>query len=227
MAKPVQMPLNLGGAPTYSAADFLIAGSNRDAVSRLEHWVDWPGFAYALAGPEGSGKTHLAHLFATRMTAPIVAAAVLRTDAVPALAESRAVIVEDGDRGFDDEALLHLFNLLRERNRLLLLTGREPPARWPVTLPDLRSRLATVPVVAIGQPDEALLAALMVKLFSDRQVRIGQDVPAYVLPRLDRTFAAVRAAVEALDRAALERGRAITVPLAREVLGFSPDPPGE
>jgi chromosomal replication initiation ATPase DnaA len=92
-------------------------------------------------------------------------------------------------------------------------------------LPDLTSRLATVPVVTIGAPDDALLAALMVKLFADRQVRIGQDVPAYVLPRLERSFAAVRVAVDALDRAALSQGRPITVPLARETLGFSPDRP--
>jgi chromosomal replication initiation ATPase DnaA len=227
MAKPVQMPLDLSGAPVYSAADFLIAESNRAAVSRLEHWVDWPGFAYALAGPEGSGKSHLAHLFAARANARLVTGAALRADAVPVLAESRAVVVEDGDRGVDNVALLHLFNLLRERKRVLLLTGRAPPARWPATLPDLTSRLATVPVVTIGPPDDALLAQLMVKLFSDRQLRIGQDVPAYVLPRLERSFAAVRTAIETLDRAALSQGRAITVPLAREALGFSSDQPDE
>lgn len=223
MAKPVQMPLDLASAPTYAAADFLVAESNRGAVSRLEHWVDWPDFAYALSGPDGSGKTHLAHLFAMRMNAQLIVARDLRAAAVPELAEAHGIVVEDGDRGVDDEALLHLFNLLRERERTLLLTGREPPARWPVTLPDLKSRLATVPVVTIGAPDDALLVKLMVKLFSDRQVRIGQEVPAYVLPRLERSFAAVRAAVETLDRAALAQGRPVTVPLAREVLNLSPD----
>ena len=223
MAKPVQMPLDLASAPTYAAADFLIAESNRAAVSRLEHWVDWPGFAHALAGPEGSGKTHLAHLFAARRSASLVAGTALTVAMVPQLAEAQAVIVEDGDRGVDDQALFHLFNLLREGSRTLLLTGREPPARWPVTLPDLKSRLATIPVVTIGAPDEALLAALMVKLFSDRQIRIGPDVPAYVLPRLERSFAAVRNAVAVLDRAALAERRPITVPLAREALGFNPD----
>ncbi len=228
--KPVQMPLDLGGAPGYSAADFLVADSNRDAVSCVEHWAGWPGFAQALIGPEGSGKTHLAHLFSARAAATMVAGGVLAADAVPVLAEAPAVVVEDADRGVDERALLHLYNLLREGNRRLLLTARMPPARWSVALPDLRSRLAALPVVAIGAPDDALLGALLLKLFADRQTRVGQDLAAYLIPRLERSFAAVRAAVEALDRAALEQQRPITVPLAREVLGLgagpTPDPTG-
>jgi chromosomal replication initiation ATPase DnaA len=223
--KPVQMPLDLGGAPAYSAADFLVADGNRDAVACLEQWRAWPVFAHVLVGPEGSGKTHLAHLFSARTGAPITAAAVLNAAAVPTLAAALALIVEDGDRGVDQTALLHLFNLLRERGRTLLLTARIPPARWPITLPDLRSRLAALPVVAIGAPDEALLAAVLVKLFADRQTRVGQDLVAYLVSRLERSFAAARAAVATLDRAALEQQRPITVPLAREVLGLIPDPP--
>lgn len=224
MARPTQMPLDLGGAPAYSAADFLIADSNREALSRIEHWVDWPFFAHALAGPEGSGKTHLAHLFAAANGAVIVAAGDLSADRVPLLAASRTLVVDDADHGGDETALLHLFNLVRERGGALLLTGRDAPARWPVALPDLRSRLALVPVTTIRPPDDALLAALMVKLFADRQIRIGPDLPAYILPRIERSFAAVRGIVAALDRAALAEGRAITVPLAREVLNATRDP---
>ena len=225
MAKPVQMPLDLGGRPSYAAADFLAAASNRDAVVQIEGWSAWPSFALALIGPAGSGKTHLAHLFAGYAKAPIVAADRLQIDAVPPLADEPAIVVEDADRGVDEAALFHLFNLLREHGRKLLLTGREPPARWPIVLPDLRSRLTALPVVTIGPPDDALLGALMVKLFADRQLRVGQDLPAYVLPRLERSFDAVRAAVDALDQAALARGRPITPALAREVLrlGATPD----
>jgi chromosomal replication initiation ATPase DnaA len=224
MAKPVQMPLDLGGGPSYAAADFLTAQSNREALAQIEGWAEWPSFCLALVGPAGSGKTHLAHLFAGRAAAPIVAAAALRGDAIADLAEAPAAVVEDADRGADEPALLHLHNLLRERGRRLLLTGRAPPSRWPVALADLRSRLTALPVATIGPPDEALLGALLVKLFADRQLRIGQDLPAYLLPRLERSFAAVRAAVDALDAASLARGRPVTPALAREVLGLGTTP---
>jgi chromosomal replication initiation ATPase DnaA len=111
-----------------------------------------------------------------------------------------------------------LFNLLREGGGHLLLTGRSPPARWPLALADLRSRLAALPVVALAPPDDAGLAAVIVKLFADRQLRVEPDVVRFLVERLDRSFAAAAAAVAALDRAALAHGRAVTVPLVRAVL---------
>jgi chromosomal replication initiation ATPase DnaA len=225
MAKPVQMPLDLGGGPSYAMADFLVADSNREAFSAITGDVAWSSFALALVGPVGSGKSHLAHMFA-HANGVVVTSATLGPwiDAVDALADRRVVVIDDADRNTDERALLHLFNLMRERNRTLLLTGRDPPARWPVTLADLRSRLTALPIATIGPPDEAMLAALMVKLFADRQLRVGQELPAYLLPRLERSFAAVRRAVAALDQAALAKGRPITPALAREVLGLGVTP---
>ena len=224
MVKPVQMPLDLGGGPSYAADDFLVADSNRDAFSMIEGRGAWPSFALALVGPAGSGKTHLANLFVGGNGDSYAQAEALIDDMVDDLADRKEVVIEDVDRGVDEPALLHLFNLLRERGRHLLVTGREAPARWSIALPDLRSRLAALPVVTIGPPDEALLAALMIKLFADRQLRIGQELPAYLLPRLERSFAAVRAAVAALDQAALSKGRPVTPALAREVLGLGVTP---
>jgi len=223
MAKPVQMPLDLGGGPSYAAADFLVADNNRDAFAAIEDWARWRSPALALVGPEGSGKTHLAHLFALRSGGAVVDAAALRGDAVPSLVEQSALALEDADRGVDEPALFHLINLSRERGRRLLLTGRLPPARWPLALADLRSRLAALPIATIGPPDEVLLGALLVKLFADRQLRIDPDLPAYLLARLERSFAALRAAVAQLDRASLERHRPVTVALAREALDLTPD----
>ena len=219
--KKRQLTLDLSRPPAYSAADFLPAPCNEVAMSWIERWPDWPGFALALSGPPASGKSHLAKIFAEKSASVVVPAAELTPDNIPDIAGDHGVVAEDADRGVDETALFHLYNLQKEQGRPLLLTGREPPNRWRIALPDLRSRLATLPVAEIGSPDDFLLEALLVKLFADRQLRIGPDVIAYVLPRMDRSFAAAHDLVEKLDEAALEGGRAVTVPLVRAVLDIA------
>lgn len=218
MRKSSQLSFDLSRPPAYSAADFLPAPCNEEASAWIERWPDWPGLNLAVAGPAACGKSHLAHIFAKKSGSVVVPAAALTPDNIPDIAGDHGVVAEDADRGVDETALFHLFNLQKEQGKPLLLTGRDAPNRWTIKLPDLRSRLATLPVATIGSPDDFLLEALLVKLFSDRQLRIGPDVIAYALPRIDRSFAAVHDLVAKLDKAALEGGRAVTVPLVRQVM---------
>jgi DnaA regulatory inactivator Hda len=215
-----QLPLDLGHRPALGRADFLVAPSNAEAVAWLDRWPLWPAPALALYGPKGSGKTHLAHVFAARAGARFIDPAALATERVPTLlGEARAAIVDDAAAAAA-EPLLHLYNVLAERQGHLLLAAREPPAHWAIALPDLRSRLLACPAVALSPPDEALIGALLVKLFADRQLAGGDDVVTYLTLRLERSFDAVLQAVATLDQAALAERRRITVPLARRVLGF-------
>lgn len=214
-----QLALDLSQPPAFRREDFLVASCNQQAHGWIDRWPAWPGFALALTGPAGSGKSHLAHIFAERSGSLLLAAENLSVAGVGDLASDHGVVIEDADRGVDETALFHLFNLLKERQRPLLLTGRLAPSRWTVALADLRSRLATLPLAEIGPPDDILLQALLVKLFSDRQLRIGPEVTAYLLPRIERSFASVRTVVEQLDQAALASGRAVTLPLIRTVIG--------
>jgi chromosomal replication initiation ATPase DnaA len=214
-----QLPLDLGHRPALGGEDFLVAPCNAEALEWLDRWPDWPGPALVVHGPAGCGKTHLAHVFAARSGAPVLAAAGLHRDDPPRLlAAARALVLEDADRGVDEVALFHLYNLVKEAGAKLLLTAALPSGRWPVALPDLASRLKTAPNAAILPPDDALMAALLVKLFADRQLRVGQELIAYLLPRLERSFQALRQVVAKLDAAALAERREITVPLARRVL---------
>lgn len=217
---PAQLSLAFGHAPQMSEGDFLVAPCNADALAWLRAWETWPGPASILYGPAGSGKTHLAHLFARAAVARLIPARELSVEAPPRLlAEAPALVLEDCDRpGLDETALFHLINLAKEIGRRLLLTGRAAPSLWPVGLPDLRSRLLAMPAMSIGAPDDALLAAVLVKLFADRQLRIGADVIPYLLGRMERSFEACTRLVERLDHTALAGQRAITVPLARRVL---------
>ena len=215
-----QLPLDLGHHPALSEGDFLVAPCNAEAHSWLELWPHWPGSASVVFGPPQCGKTHLAHLFAARSGAVTIAASALSVADPPRLLDlAPVVVVEDCDRGgLDEAALFHLINLAKENGAHLLLTSREAPPRWRVALADLRSRLNAMPALAIKPPDDSVLAAVLVKLFADRQVRITEEVVTYLLGRMERSFAAAAGLVARLDRAALAGRRAVTVPLARSVL---------
>ena len=158
-----------------------------------------------------------------------VAEAAYLAQVVPDTARRTAALVVDGLGGrIDERALLHCYNGIAERGGHLLLTASAPPSHWPLALPDLASRLRLAPVAELGMPDDALLGALILKLFADRQIAVAPEVPAYVVPRIERTFEAVDTLVERLDRAALAEGGAVTVPLVRTVLaqaGGTPEPP--
>ena len=213
-----QLPLDLGHRPALGGDDFLVAPSNADAVAWIDRWPDWRGTGLVLYGPGACGKTHLAHVWQARTRAPHVLAGDLGDAPRAMLGDARACVVE-GASGADEAGLFHLYNVLVERGGHLLLTDREPPARWPIQLADLRSRLLALPAVQMGPPDDRLFAAVLVKLFSDRQLEVGEEVVAYLLNRIERSFAVARDFVAELDAAALARRRRITVPFVREILG--------
>lgn len=194
-----QLPLPLAYLEAHGAADFFVSEANRDAVRHLERWRTWKTPVAVLLGPVGSGKSHLAQMFAAR--AP-------------------ARVLDDLTWPLDEEALFHAWNAATPA-RPLLLVARADPLVWPLTLADLGSRLAATPRATIVPPDDALLAAVMRKRFRDLGLEVGPDVVAFVLARLERGFGAVADAVAALDAAALAGKRAVTVPLAREAL-FAP-----
>ncbi len=213
-----QLPLDLAHRPALGRDDFLVAPANAEAVAWLDRWPLWPAPALVLTGPAGSGKTHLAHVFAARAGAVVLEAQGLAVPRLPELLGTAPAAIVEEAHAAPEAALFHLYNLLAERKGHLLLPARAPPARWAIALADLRSRLLAAPVAALQPPDDTLLAALLVKLFADRQLAVGAEVLAYLVPRLERSFAAAAQIVAALDRAALAAHRPVTVPLARAVL---------
>lgn len=219
MTGPEQLILEFEHRSALSGEDFLVAEPNRRAVDWIDRWPEWPGPALCVHGPEGCGKTHLAAVFGEASGAK---PADLGAQPVPGPALAGAWIV-DGVRGalarYGEERLLHFYNAVAESGGSMLLIDREPPARWKVALADLRSRLNAASVAEIEAPDDGLLAAVLVKLLADRQLKVSTAVVEYVLPRMERSFAAAGELVARLDRLALAERREITVPLARRVLG--------
>ncbi|MBW4707572.1 chromosomal replication initiator DnaA [Roseobacter sp. YSTF-M11] len=213
-----QLSFDLPSVPALGRADFLVAPSNAVAVAMIEApEVD----KLVLTGPEGAGKTHLAHVWAARSGAAIVAATDLTEANVPALA-ARPVVVEDvpeiaGDTA-RETALFHLHNLVLAEAHALLMTGRGPVRGWGITLPDLASRIAAARSAALETPDDTLLAAVLAKLFADRQLTPKADLIPYLVARIDRSFAAARDMVARLDAASLAQKRPVSRILASGLL---------
>jgi chromosomal replication initiation ATPase DnaA len=221
--EPEQLPLLLGHRVARGLEDFLVAPSNRTAVEWIDRWPDWPFTALAIVGPRGSGKTHLAELWQAKAEADWVDPRTLGVEGAAATAQgAKAALIDDAERVQKDKpsqvALLQLYNLLRAAGGHLLLTAQSPPRQWRLSLPDLASRLRTAMVAEIGPPDDALLAAIALKLFADRQLTPAEGVIPLLLARGERSFAAIARNVAALDRAALAAKRPVTAALAREVL---------
>lgn len=216
-----QLAFDLPSAEAMTRADFFVAPSNALALQVVEDWRNWPGRKLLLIGPEGSGKTHLARVWAEMAGALILPAAALRTFD-PADLAATPVAVEDADRLEGAEAeLFHLHNLVTQRESLLL-TAQRPPRDWGLRLPDLISRLQAAPIARLDAPDDSLLSAVLVKLFADRQVAVPANLIPYLVSRMPRSIGAARALVAALDAAALAGGRPITRALAAEVLDSLP-----
>jgi len=216
---PRQLAFPLDHAESYAREDFLSGPSNVSALALVETWPDWPARAVVLTGPAGSGKSHLASIWAARSGARFLGGRSLTEEVLPEAVATRALVVEDLAPGeFDERALFHLINLAREEEAYLLFTAVSPPAGWAVAIPDLASRLKSLPVVTLAPPDDALLRAVLVKLFADRQLAVDEALVGYVATRIERTFQAARAVVARLDQAAIERKRPLTRALAAEVL---------
>lgn len=220
-----QLALDLPWRAAMGRADFFLSPCNAAALAGVEAWRDWPMCKMILIGPEGAGKTHLTHVFAAQSGARVIAAGALDLRLAAGLTDADAVAVEDCDTIAGDaareEALFHLHNDLAARQAPLLISGRERPETWGIALPDLASRLSQAGLLRLLPPDDAALMAVMMKLGQDRGLALPPAVIHYALPRLERSFAAARGFVEALDHTALAQGQAPALRHARHILAQS------
>jgi chromosomal replication initiation ATPase DnaA len=217
--QPRQLAFALPHAESLTRDNFLEGTANAAALALVERWPDWPNRIMLLVGPEGSGKSHLAAIWAEQAGARSTAAHLLTAAAVPGALATGALVIEDlRPSDFDERALFHLMNLAREDEAFVLITARVPPSAIEIELRDLRSRLRAVPTVSLTPPDDQLFRALIIKFCADRQMAVDETLVSYLATRIERSFAAARQAVELLDTEALRLGRPVTRALAAELL---------
>jgi len=214
---PRQLALALEHTESYARDDFLSGSCNAAALELIDSWPDWPAGAMALVGPEGSGKTHLATIWALASGARVISGHALTETALRSALATGALVIEDAAAIADEHGLFHLINLAREEGAFLLFTARTTPSTWPFAIADVISRLRAMPVVTLQAPDDAMLRAVIVKLAADRQLGFDESVVRYLSTRIERSFAAARAAVIALDNEALRQGRPPSRALAAEM----------
>lgn len=230
MIKPAdQLFFKFENRPDFSREDFMPSKCNEEALRAVESWPNWSFFALALYGPSGCGKTHLAHIFASKVQQSLqkpVRVSILQTAQIHLkkidriYAENPCLVIDNLTQDVDNEALFHLFNMYQNSGGYLLITSEEALARMRFKLPDLQSRLKLIPSIAIGEPDDEMLSALIVKLFFDRQMTISQEVLNYILQNMQRSFAYARKLVAETDAISLARQRAVSIPIIKEAMSI-------
>jgi len=209
-------PLTL--PPVFSEDNFYAAPCNRESHAWVTRWPNWPSQALLVYGPSGAGKSHLGHIWAGRAKGKIFFSREQKKFAPETM--SGNWLIEDIEKLADEKALFHLLNLAKENKNFLLLTASLPPRELPFTLPDLTSRLLALPCVGIAAPDEETIAAVLRKQFSDRQLKVEDEVIAFLLPRMERSYGGAATIVETLDKQALAEQRNLTVPFVKRTLGY-------
>ena len=228
-----QLPLEFYHRPYMSKDDFMPAACNFEAYRLIDSWPVWTYFAACIYGPEGCGKTHLANVFATnvaRLTEHPYKVPSIRAEQISLplirknFEEHKCLIIENLENLSDQESLFHIYNLFRDEGGNILFTANTAPARLPITLPDLRSRLNILPAIEIKTPDNDLLSALLIKLFDDRQITPSPEVINYMLNNMQRSFSYARRLVEEIDNISLERKHAITISIVKEAISVLDTP---
>lgn len=213
-----QLPFPFEARRSYAREDFVPGATNQEALALVDAWPQWPARVCALWGATGSGKTHLAQIWRAQSNAVEIASETLTTDVVAALAPGSAVLIDNADRGEGGAALFHLFNFVNQTSGWLLMTAADAPQRWATRVPDLHSRLTSVPGVRLEAPDEALLARVLLKLFADRQLKLPEALIDYLVPRIRRSFADAERIAVLIDELALQQKRRISVDIGAQAL---------
>ncbi len=215
---PAQIAIPFPNQPSFKDEDYLVSNCNNVIFNAIVSWPNWAYPVYRIKGPKGSGKTHLSQIWQRLSGATLIQTSQLSSHIEQIANNPNHIILENLDEAVDQNVLFHLYNLVRAENKNMLITSSSSFSDWNLSLPDLVSRLRTVPVLEISEPDDDLIRMVLMKLSSDRQIQLNLNVIEYLIPRIERSFEAIQKCVLALDEHSLREKRKITIPLAKKIL---------
>ena len=220
MNSPVnqQLILNLRSLPSMDRNDYFVSEVNKEAVTWLDAWPNWTTFGFIVCGPLGSGKSHLAQVLKTLSHGDIIEAKDISNKNIDQLSEKKCLIIENLESLTSETLLFHLYNMLLENKNNLMLTSKFNVSQINFELPDLKSRLLSMPQVSIGLPDDRLLKNLLIKQFLDKGILVEMDVIDYLIKRIDRSFEAISKLVAKIDFKSLEKAKKITIPFIKNTI---------
>ena len=213
-----QLILNLRSLPSMGRNDYFVSEVNKEAVSWLDSWPNWTTFGFIVCGPLGSGKSHLAQVLKTLSHGDIIEAKDIPNKNIDHLSEKKCLIIENIELLTSETLLFHLYNMLLENKNNLMLTSKFNVSQINFELPDLKSRLLSMPQVSIGFPDDRLLKNLLIKQFLDKGILVEMDVIDYLIKRIDRSFEAISKLVAKIDFKSLEKAKKITIPFIKNTI---------
>ena len=212
-----QLLLNLRTFPSMGREDYIVSSINKDAVIWLDVWPNWPSLGFIVCGPAGSGKGHLASALQTLSHGFIIEAKNLEESKLGNLTKNKCLIIEDIHQFKSEKLLLHIYNMMVERNNNLMFTSNKPISHINFKLLDLKSRILSMPQINIGLPDDELLKSLLVKQFADKGVLVDFEVINYLIKRIDRSFESIIKMVSRINPLSLEKSKKITIPFLKNV----------
>ncbi|MDB3955423.1 DnaA/Hda family protein [Alphaproteobacteria bacterium] len=213
-----QLILNLRSLPSMGRNDYFVSEVNKEAVSWLDSWPNWTTFGFIVCGPLGSGKSHLAQVLKTLSHGDIIEAKDISNKNIDQLSEKKCLIIENLELLTSETLLFHLYNMLLENKNNLMLTSKFNMSQINFELPDLKSRLLSMPQVNIDFPDDRLLKNLLIKQFLDKGILVEMDVIDYLIKRIDRSFEAISKLVAKIDFKSLEKAKKITIPFIKNTI---------
>ena len=217
-----QLPFDLVHETAVQREDLIESPANATAINMIDAWPNWPGQLTILAGPVGSGKSHIGSVWQELSQATKTQSSNLNSELseLISIAENGGnILLEDaGENSLDETALFHLFNAVKQGGSYCLVTARTWPTQWNVTLPDLASRLKAAQLIELQEPDDMLLKLVMMKLFSDRQVSVDEKVLDYCVVRMERSLASAANLVAEIDAEALSRKTSVSKATAASAL---------
>ena len=218
MSELNQLLLELDYKTNFNEHDFYLSKSNSNAFNLINRWPDWDKKILNISGEKFSGKSHLANIFRLKSKAFLVKGNKIDNSIFKSLKLYESIIIDDFEECNKEEILYSIFNLIDQDSKYLLINSLKPINKIKFKLPDLASRSKNCLYAEIENPDDELLFAIILKNFSDRQIKIEKKIIDFIISRIDRSYRKIDEFIYKIDELSLKKKKPINLKTIKEIL---------